>query len=190
MSSAKSGAKVRAEAAKAVDAVVRGGQSLDAALEAAETFINPADRALLHYLSYGTLRRYWQLKAWLDALLQKPLRARDSVVQSLILVGIYQLTDSRVPDHAAVSTTVEAARILRQPKFKSLINAVLRNFRRQNIEDQPPRDDVTRYSHPEWLGRCVASLTECRRADQSGYILASKRTQRHILTLPWGAEGI
>jgi hypothetical protein len=72
MSSAKSGAKVRAEAAKAVDAVVRGGQSLDAALEAAETFINPADRALLHYLSYGTLRRYWQLKAWLDTLLQKP----------------------------------------------------------------------------------------------------------------------
>jgi 16S rRNA (cytosine967-C5)-methyltransferase len=151
MSSAKSGAKVRAEAAKAVDAVVRGGQSLDAALEAAETFINPADRALLHYLSYGTLRRYWQLKAWLDTLLQKPLRARASIVQSLILVGIYQLTDSRVPDHAAVSMTVEAARTLRQPKFKSLINAVLRNFRRQNIEDQPPSDDMTRYSHPEWL---------------------------------------
>ena len=151
MGNAKSSAKVRAEAARAVDSVVRGGLSLDAALEASETFINPADRALLHYLSYGTLRRYWQLKSWSDALMQKPLRARDSVVQSLILVGIYQLTDSRVPDHAAVSTTVEAARILRQPKFKSLINAVLRNFRRQNIEDQPPRDDVTRYSHPEWL---------------------------------------
>ena len=151
MSGDRSGAKIRAEAAKAVDAVVRGGQSLDAALQASETFINPADRALLRYISYGVLRSWWQLNAWTDALLQRPLRSRDSIVQSLIAVGIFQLTDTRVPDHAAVSTTVEASRILRQPKFAALINAVLRNFRRKNIQDQPPADDTVRYSHPRWL---------------------------------------
>ncbi len=133
MSKLKTGAMVRAEAAKAADLVVTGGRSIDAAIDAAQEFINPADRSLLQYLVYGTIRRHGQLRAWVDALLDRPLRSRDSVIHSLICVGLYQLTDSRIPDHAAVSMTVEAARALRQPKFAALINAVLRNFRRQDI---------------------------------------------------------
>ena len=143
--------RIRAEAAKAVDAVTKKGRSLDAALEAAGEFSNPADRALLRNLCYGTLRYHWRLHAWLDALLERRLRARDSVIESLLCVGLYQLSDTRVPDHAAVSMTVEAARLLRQPKFASLVNAVLRNFRRKNISESEPSDDEARYSHPQWF---------------------------------------
>ena len=151
MNANKIGGRIRAEAAKVVDAVTRHGRSLDAALAVAGEFKNPADRALLRNLSYGTLRYHWQLHAWLDALLERRLRARDSVIESLLCVGLFQLNNTRVPDHAAVSMTVEAARLLRQPKFASLVNAVLRNFRRKNIAETEPQDDEARYSHPEWL---------------------------------------
>ena len=151
MSEAKAGGKVRAEAARVVDAVTGKGRSLDAALAAAAEFNKPADTALLRNLCYGTLRHHWKLLAWLDVLLERPLRSRDNLIQSLICIGLYQMTDTRVPDHAAVSMTVEAARLLRQPKFAALINAVLRNFRRKNIEAIEPANDEVRYSHPAWF---------------------------------------
>lgn len=151
MDDKKTGARTRARAAEAVDAVVTKGRSLDAALTTAEKSINPAERGLLRVLCYGALRFHWRLRSQLGALLDRPLKARDSVIESLIAIGIYQLTDTRVPDHAAVSMTVEASRVLRRPKYASLINAVLRNFLRKNLQAAEPRDDEARYSHPAWL---------------------------------------
>lgn len=145
------GARTRARAAEAVDAVVSRGRSLDAALEEAERHTAPTERSLLRMLCYGTLRFHWRLRSQLAVLLDRPLKARDSVIESLLAVGIYQLTDTRVPDHAAVSMTVEAARVLRRPKYASLINAVLRNFLRRNLAAESARDDEARYSHPAWL---------------------------------------
>jgi 16S rRNA (cytosine967-C5)-methyltransferase len=97
------------------------------------------------------LRFHWRLRSQVSALLDRPLKAKDSVIESLIAVGIYQLTDTRIPDHAAVSMTVEASRVLRRPKYASLINAVLRNFVRKNLQAAEPVDDEARYSHPAWL---------------------------------------
>jgi 16S rRNA (cytosine967-C5)-methyltransferase len=151
MDDRKTGARTRARAAEAVDAVVRQGRSLDAALAMAEQSINPAEHGLLRLLCYGTLRSHWRIRSQLAVLLDRPLKARDSVIESLIAVGIYQLTDTRIPDHAAVSMTVEASRILRRPKYASLINAVLRNFLRRNLQEMEPADDEARYSHPAWL---------------------------------------
>ncbi len=147
----KTGARTRARAAEAVDAVVSKGRSLDAALSASETNINPSERGLLRALCYGTLRAHWRIRAQLSTLLDRPLKARDAVIESLLAIGIYQLTDTRIPDHAAVSMTVEASRILRRPKYASLINAVLRNYLRKNLQSAEPPDDEARYSHPAWL---------------------------------------
>lgn len=151
MSGASAGAKVRAEAAKAVDAVVTAGRSLDAALLEADARTLAADRPLLRMLCYGTLRYHWRLREFAALLIDKPLQARDSVIESLLAVGLYQLVDSRVPDHAAVSLTVDAAKLLRRPKYSGLINAVLRNFRRKGLEDREPRTDEARFNHPAWL---------------------------------------
>lgn len=128
MNAVKSGAHVRAEAARTIDAVVSAGRSLDAALQDSEANVSADERPLLRLLCYGCLRYHWRLRAELRELLQRPLKARDSVVESLLVVGLYQLSDTRVPDHAAVSMTVEATRQLRRPKLAGLVNAVLRNF--------------------------------------------------------------
>jgi len=151
MAEKKTGARTRARAAEAVDAVVNQGRSLDTALAQAEAGINPSERGLARALCYGTLRFHWRLRSQVSALLDRPLKAKDSVIESLIAVGIYQLTDTRIPDHAAVSMTVEASRVLRRPKYASLINAVLRNFVRKNLQAAEPVDDEARYMHPAWL---------------------------------------
>ncbi len=127
MDDKKTGARTRAQAAQAVDTVISKGRSLDAALAAAEKNINPSERSLLRVLCYGTLRFHWRIRSQLSTLVDRPLKTRDSVIESLLAVGIYQLSDTRIPDHAAVSMTVEASRLLRRPKYASLINAVLRN---------------------------------------------------------------
>jgi len=151
MNETKSGARLRAEAAKAVNAVVAQGRSLDAVLGELDEQINSADRPLLKMLCYGTLRHHFRLRADLRKLLERPLKARDSVIESLLAIGIFQLIDTRIPDHAAVSMTVEAARLLRRPKYSGLINAVLRNFLRQDIGRQEASDDESRFNHPAWF---------------------------------------
>ena len=151
MNETKSGARLRAEAAKAVNAVVAQGRSLDAVLGELDEQINPVDRPLLKMLCYGTLRHHFRLRADLRKLLERPLKTRDSVIESLLAIGIFQLIDTRIPDHAAVSMTVEAARLLRRPKYAGLINAVLRNFLRQDIGRQEADDDESRFNHPAWF---------------------------------------
>ena len=151
MNETKSGARLRAEAAKALDAVVTQGRSLDAALAEVDQTVNVADRPLVKMLCYGTLRHHFRLRADLKKLLDRPLKARDSVIESLLVIGLFQLTDTRIPDHAAVSMTVEAARLLRRPKYAGLINAVLRNFLRKGIANQTPADEESRFNHPAWL---------------------------------------
>jgi len=147
----KSGARVRAVAAEIVTAVVVDGQSLDAAIAAHEERIAAGDRALLRMLSYGVLRHHWTLQAWIDVLLSKPLRKEDWIVNALLAVGLFQLWDTRIPAHAAVSATVEATRSLRRPKLAGLVNACMRRFQRDQLETQPSRDDEARFNHPRWL---------------------------------------
>jgi 16S rRNA (cytosine967-C5)-methyltransferase len=151
MSGTKTGARLRAEAAKVVDAVVNDGQSLDRALAQSEENLSPADRPMIRMLCYGCLRHYWTLRWQLGQLLDKPLKARDSIIETLLMIGFFQLSDTRVPDHAAVSATVEAARRLKRPKLAGLINAVLRNYLRQKIGERDPQGDEARFNHPEWL---------------------------------------
>jgi 16S rRNA (cytosine967-C5)-methyltransferase len=102
-------------------------------------------------LCFGTLRHHFRLRADLESLLDRPLKARDSVIESLLAVGMFQLRDTRIPDHAAVSITVEAARLLRRPKYAGLINAVLRNYLRQGLGLEEGRDDESRFNHPAWF---------------------------------------
>ena len=104
------GAKTRAVAAEVVDAVVHGGQSLDAAVARNEQRIAANDRSLLRMLSFGSLRNHWRLQSMVDQLLSKPLRKRDRVVNALLAIGLYQIGEMRIPDHAVVSDTVEATR--------------------------------------------------------------------------------
>lgn len=151
MSTNRQGARLRAAAAEVVNAVVASGKSLDAALQAHESRLAREDRALLRLLCYGSLRRHWRLQFWIGRLLDRPLKPQDSVINALLAIGLYQLTETRIPDHAVVSQTVEASRLLRRPKLTGLLNAVLRRFLRENVAAATPDSDEAIHDHPQWL---------------------------------------
>jgi 16S rRNA (cytosine967-C5)-methyltransferase len=151
MSRDRQGARLRAAAAQVVDAVVTSGKSLDAALAGHEPGVPKEDRALLRMLCYGALRRHWRLQFWIQQLLNRPLRRRDSVINALLAIGLFQLTDTRIPDHAVVSQTVEATRLLRRPKLAGLLNAVMRRFLREDVASVPPDTAEALHDHPQWL---------------------------------------
>jgi 16S rRNA (cytosine967-C5)-methyltransferase len=147
----REGARLRAAAAQVVDAVAASGKSLDSALADHEARVAKEDRALLRLLCYGTLRRYWRLQFWIGQLLERPLKPKDSVINALLAIGLYQLMETRIPDHAVVSQTVEASRLLRRPKLAGLMNAVMRRFLREDVASMAPGTAEAVYDHPQWL---------------------------------------
>ena len=143
----------RTAAAQVIGQILRQQGSLSSLLPAIQTKVPETERAFLQELCFGTLRWQPQLDAYLQRLLDKPLRAKDSDIQALLLLGLYQLNHLRVPDHAAISETVEAARPLKKPWATKLINGVLRRFQREHEElDRQLQDDpVFINNHPAWL---------------------------------------
>ncbi len=133
-------------AAKAVRQVL-AGSTLASALATAEA---GGERALLHELTYGTLRFLGQLRAIVRALAHRA--PADASVESLLWVALYQLVHTRAPVHTVVDCAVRASSLLRRPAAKGLINAVLRNFlrRQRSVLSEIERDAEARFSYPRW----------------------------------------
>ncbi len=144
---------VRAAAAKVVYQVVDQGQSLSNALPAAQQDIRERDHALLQEICYGVLRWLPRLESVTNQLMDKPLKGKQRVFHHLILVGLYQLGYMRIPAHAAVAETVNATKDLKKPQLRGLVNAILRNYQRQqeSLDEQSLSHDAGRYGHPGWL---------------------------------------
>lgn len=145
--------KTRASAAKVLYQVVDKGQSLTSALPLAQQQLPAKDRALLQEICYGVLRWLPRLEFISRQLMSKPLTGKQRPVHFLILIGLYQLKYMRVPAHAAVAETVNAVKVLKSPKLSGLVNAILRNYQRQQDELETSADgnDSCKFGHPGWL---------------------------------------
>ncbi|MBI3187231.1 MAG: 16S rRNA (cytosine(967)-C(5))-methyltransferase [Gammaproteobacteria bacterium] len=143
----------RLQAIHVLRAVIEQGESLSTALPPALRELDFRNAAFAQMLVYGVLRWRWRLEAVLQQLLQKPLKAKDEDVRLCLLIGLYQLNDTRVPDHAAVNASVELVKQLNREWAAGMVNAVLRNFIRHRDEllEQADKDWQARYSHPIWL---------------------------------------
>ena len=153
---APKGAAVRAAAARSLDRVVAGA-TLDSALAEQAPDLAERDRPLARELCAGTLRHFQRLDAALVELLDRPLRRRDSEVRALALIGLYQLAELRVPSHAAVSATVDAASLLGRHRAKGLLNALLRRFQREGEAIVAGLEVAARYAHPQWLWSAIGA---------------------------------
>lgn len=140
----------RAAAARAL-AQVMAGKSLNQALPPAMSAVAAKDKSLLQQLCYGSLRQAPRLSGVLRQLLEKPLKEKDRDIEALLLCGLYQLDDTRIPDHAAVSATVAATRTLKKPWARGLTNAVLRRFLREKDTLTGQLEEHEQWAHPAWL---------------------------------------
>lgn len=152
-------ADAREVAAAVVGDVLTHGRSLSACLaEHGRAFEDPRDRAFARELCYGVVRWQPRLQACLDLLMDKPLKEKDVAVRVVLLLGLYQLMYTRVPEHAAVTESVTRVRRAGKPWAAGLVNGVLRNFlRRRDALAADLEDSVEgRLAHPAWLADATA----------------------------------
>ncbi len=166
---------VRVAAAKTIAAVAQGGQSLGAALANYQTQVPPRERPLLQELCFGTLRRFHRQRAIVNALLDKPFKAKDADVLALLTCALYQMTDTRIPAHAAVNRSVAACAALGKPWAKRVVNALLRRFERERsaIETRLADDPEFHSAHPLWLWQSLQTAWPA----QAGTIVAGNNVR-------------
>lgn len=120
------------------------------------------DAALATELVYGTLRRQGTYDAIISACIDRPLREVDPPVLDVLALGAHQLLGTRIPTHAAVSASVELARVVLGDGRAKFVNAVLRKISQQDLDAwvaqvAPPYDKDAEdhlavvHSHPRWV---------------------------------------
>ena len=122
--------------------------------------LDERDRSLVTELLYGTIRMQGKHDWVLAQISDRPWTEVDPGIVDVCRLGVHQLHEMRVPDHAAVASTVEVARKRLGESKASFVNALLRNVTRTSQEDwfaplQEISDPVERlsiqYSHPTWI---------------------------------------
>ncbi|AOE51012.1 16S rRNA (cytosine(967)-C(5))-methyltransferase RsmB [Kangiella sediminilitoris] len=144
--------QIRSQAAISLHEIAFKGHSANDVLAQYE-FSNPNDTSLYKALVLGSCRYFLRMQAATEKLLRKPFKPKDRDLLCLLIVGLYQLEYTRIPDHAALSETVNACRELKKDWAAKLINGVLRNFVRQqtSIMDELNKNWDTKFSTPDWL---------------------------------------
>lgn len=117
------------------------------------------DAAFATELASGTIRWQGLYDAVIDACLTKP--RLEAKVRDVLRLGVHQVLAMRVPDHAAIATSVELARDRVGVGPTGLVNAVLRKVAARSREEwiaqvAPAGKDrhgqlAVATSHPRWV---------------------------------------
>lgn len=157
----------RATALRVLVSCRSNGAWADAALKAqlSRDGLSGPDAALCSRIVYGVMQNQILLDFYISAYCsQKPDHLQPPLLE-ILRIGAYQILFlDKIPDSAAVNTSVELAKLAKRGQASGLVNAVLRKLS-QNKKALPPvpeRDDVQRlsiqYSHPKWFVKRLVSL--------------------------------
>ncbi len=119
--------------------------------------LDERDRSFATELSYGTLRMQGKHDFVISGKIDRPFESLDPSIVDLLRMGLHQIFEMRVPDHAAVDATVEVARAVAGEGKASYVNAILRSVLRDPPNFNEDTDLHIMYSHPQWI---VAALKE------------------------------
>jgi len=104
--------------------------------------LDARDRRFVTELVYGTTRMRRACDHLVDRFIRDDI---EPEVRRVLRLGAYQVAFTNVPDHAAVSATVDVA----PKRVRGLVNAVLRRVAELHEPDWP--DEATRLSYPDWV---------------------------------------
>jgi 16S rRNA (cytosine967-C5)-methyltransferase len=144
----------------------------------ANSGLDQADRGFTQELLYGTIR--WQLNY--KAIAEHLSKTIDPGVANILSLGLHQLFRMRVPEHAAIHTSVELAK-RHTPRAANFVNAVLRKAQRTGLEAliteitaglERHEALAIRYSHPAWVvAQYESALASRGRESELEALLAS-----------------
>ncbi|MBB1032967.1 rRNA small subunit methyltransferase B [Dietzia sp. CQ4] len=157
--------------------------------------LDTRDAALATELTYGTLRTQGLLDRIIAEAAGRPVEEIDPPVLDLVRLGAYQLLFTRIGAHAAVDTSVEAARTQGLGRAGAFVNAVLRKVSAQDLDGwvavlrKDVTDPVARLAvgtaHPEWIARAFAESLGADAAELPELLAADDaRPKVHLAALP------
>jgi 16S rRNA (cytosine967-C5)-methyltransferase len=128
-----------------------------------ELRLSGRDAAFATELAYGTLRALGTLDMIVSRAAERDMARIDPPARDALRLGAYQLLHTRVPAHAAVSSTVDLVRSV-APGAAGFANAVLRKVAERDLEAwlaevapaaeaDPIAHLAITHQHPEWIVR-------------------------------------
>jgi 16S rRNA (cytosine967-C5)-methyltransferase len=158
--------------------------------------ITGRDAALATELTYGAARARGLLDAVVAACVDRPLAKVDRVVLDALRLGAYQLLRTRIPQHAAVTSTVDLVREAAGSHVAGFANAVLRRVsekdEQQWLDELVPDADTDpigalalRTAHPRWIARAFAEALGDAGSELAAALAADDaRPAVHLLARP------
>lgn len=156
------------------------------------------DAALATELGYGTLRAAGVLDLIIAECAARPLPQIEAMVRDVLRLGVYQQLRTRIPSHAAVSTTVDLARSAGRDRATGFVNAVLRRTGRLDWEQWTERlgrgfsavsAAAIRHSHPAWIAEAFAEALGERAGELDAALAADdERPLTHLVAWPGRIE--
>ncbi|MEG2778514.1 MAG: transcription antitermination factor NusB, partial [Aurantimicrobium sp.] len=128
------------------------------------------DAGLATELTYGTLRMQGFYDRVIANAAARDIDTIDLVVLNILRMGVHQLLNMRVAQHAAVDESVNLAEHMASLGAVGFVNAVLRRTSRHDLEDWQEfiTKDISNAderlaalnSHPEWIVRSLKQSLE------------------------------
>jgi 16S rRNA (cytosine967-C5)-methyltransferase len=143
-----------------------------------ERGIEGRDAAFATELVGGTLRGQGTYDAVVDHLAG---RRPDPGVRDALRLGAHQVLAMRVPDHAAVASTVELVRTRVGHKPAGFANALMRRIAAQSLGEWMTTLDApvaVRTSHPQWVVDALAEALD--RPDELDALLAADNERPRV----------
>ena len=129
------------------------------------------DAGFVQELSFGTIRNRLLYEKVIEAASSRELGAIEPAAQIVLLLGVHQLLEMRVPVHAAINESVNLAKLKASKGSVGFVNAVLRKVSAKSKDEW--LDIVTarlgeldalaiQYSHPIWIVNAFKSALSSR----------------------------
>ncbi|MGI0480659.1 16S rRNA (cytosine(967)-C(5))-methyltransferase [Geminocystis sp. CENA526] len=121
--------------------------------------VSPSNRHLVSELVYGIVRRKRTLDSLINQLATKKATQQPLNLRIILHIGLYQLRYlDKIPESAAVNTSVDLAKENGLSKLSGVVNGILRSYLRLSQKEDPlilPDDFIPRlgvkYSFPDWI---------------------------------------
>lgn len=154
----------------------------------AEHRLEGRDAAFTTELVSGTIRWQGTYDAIIDACLSRP--KLEAKVRDALRLGVHQLLAMRVPDHAAISTSVDLVRARIGVGPAGFTNAVLRKVSAHDLgawiaqvapdgATDPVGHASVAYSHPRWVVEALSAALDT--ADELPALLAADNAAPRVM---------
>jgi 16S rRNA (cytosine967-C5)-methyltransferase len=129
------------------------------------------DAAFVQELAFGTIRNWLLYERIIEAASSRKIDDVEPAAQIVLVLGVHQLLDMRVPTHAAINESVNLAKSKASKGSVGFVNAVLRKISLKSREQW--LDTVLtgvsgnealsiKYSHPVWIVQAFKGALQSR----------------------------